>query len=120
MFSKLERISFIFSGSVTVSYIEAVGTFHFARQDFAFPTLFGALGCAVGCVYQRQTVGHWYDSHSVEVSRYYKWRRHVKIMAIWFSILAAHTERNCKNVSVEFQVDTSSASVKYLSIIVSP
>lgn len=42
----------------------------------------------------------------------YKWRRHVTIMATWFPIWALRGELSSKNVLVEFQVSTSSASVK--------
>lgn len=63
----------------------------------------------VGCVYQNQTVGCWYGIHSAEVPGYHKWSRHVTIMASRFPIWAPHRELSCKNVSVEFQVATSSA-----------
>lgn len=64
-------------------------------------------------------MGHWYDINSVEVPRYHKWSRHVIIMATRFLIWALQRELSCKNVSVEFQVATFSASVKFpaLSII---
>lgn len=42
----------------------------------------------------------------------YKWRRHGTIMATWFPIWALRGELSSKNVLVEFQVSTSSASVK--------
>lgn len=105
----LSRLSTLREKFIYISWQRAIGTPNFYWLVFASPIF---MDSGVSDVFARIKLCI-IDMTFIQLRRQgYKWRSHVIIMASWFPIWALRRELSSKNVSVESQVSTSSASVE--------